>query len=118
MEKPICSDPASPGIDAGPAAGETTAKEGNGDAGEGAASGSGGFGRACIGRLLTKEHREELRKVLCLTGPLVSREKNGELLSSASRLLSDVFVQFAQPWISAQMFGWRFSKELHNQGAF
>lgn len=74
MEKPICSDPASPGTGGGPAAGETATKEGNGDAGEGAASGSGGFGHACIG-WLPEEYREELHKVLRLTGPLVSREK-------------------------------------------
>lgn len=75
MEKPICPDPARSGMGAGPAAGETTAKEGDGDAGEGAGSGPGGFGHACIGRWLPVEHREELHKVLRLTGPLVSRGK-------------------------------------------
>lgn len=73
MEKPTCPDPVRPGMGAGLAAGEPTAKKSDGGADEGAAAGSRGFGCMCVGRWLPKEHREELYKVVRLTGPLVSR---------------------------------------------
>lgn len=83
MEKSSYPDPARPGMGAGPAAGDIAAKEGKGGTDEDAA-GSGGFGHACIGRWLTVEHRQELHRVVRLTGPLVSKSVR------ASGLLSDV----------------------------
>lgn len=73
MEKSSCPDPARPGMGAGPAAGETAAKEGEGGTDEGAMAGSRGFGHACIGRWLPAEYRQELQRVMRLMGPLVSR---------------------------------------------
>lgn len=73
MEKPTCPDPVRPSLGAGPAAGEPAAKKSDGGADEGTARGCGWMGRTCIGRWLPKEYREELHKVLRLTGPLVSR---------------------------------------------
>lgn len=72
MEKLTCPDPVRPAMGAGPAAGEPAAKKSDGGADEGAAAGSGGFGRTCGGRWLPEEHRKELYKVVRLTGPLVS----------------------------------------------
>lgn len=84
MEKSSCPEPARPGMSTGPAAGKIAAKEGEGGTDEGAATGSRGFGHACIGRWLTVEHRQELHRVVRLTGPLVSKSVR------ASGLLSDV----------------------------
>lgn len=84
MEKSSCHDPARPGMGTGPAARKITAKDGEGGTDEGEAAGSRGFGHACIGRWLSVEHRQELHRVVRLTGPLVSKSVR------ASGLRSDV----------------------------
>ncbi|XP_003971115.2 multidrug and toxin extrusion protein 1-like [Takifugu rubripes] len=71
MEKSSCHDPARPEMGTGPAARKITAKDGEGGPDEGEAAGSRGFGHACIGRWLTVEHRQELHRVVRLTGPLL-----------------------------------------------